>query len=328
MVKVTKKTKPATPAAKAKPIAAKKETLTAAPEKKKNKASAYILMFIIMVLAVGGFYTYHEYSLGLDEETETEQSDEIREVSEKPAKENYTTDELNKMYQLAAAGLVELNKRIDEVEKNAIRISDYQDYNAKLSARMDDVEKYNKNNRGEAMVLLTSIMQLRMALDTSSPFETELEAVKTVGGQHRVIADFTKDFEFRSKTGIKTYADLADEFKAVRTETMREYIKPTSEGFWGKLWYNLAPVIKVRRTAVSEEENTVPALLLKIERKLTSKEYASALELTKMLEDMDNKTYARLRLFEKDLQDRQDISKKLSEVTAYALSLAENSKQK
>jgi hypothetical protein len=283
------------------------------PEIKKDTRAGKMILLVVITLFAGlvgyAYYAYRDDGLSDDIPNEVTSEEVV-------APENNEVTEL----------LKQLNNRLDKLEKNSISLSDYQDYNAKVSQRMDEIEKYNKNNRGEASVLLTAVMVLHQALNSSNSFVTELNALKSIGGQNRIISSFVQDFEFRSKVGIRTYAEISDDFEKVKFETMRDYLTPSTENFWGKVWYNILPSIKIYKVRSSEKNNTLPNLLVKVEENLKLREYNAALEHAREIENIDVKTYAKLRLFIKDLQDRQDIIRRLSEITAYALELAERGK--
>lgn len=137
--------------------------------------------------------------------------------------------------------------------------------------------------RERAGLLLLAVGQLEAATATSGSFAGQIASVADLAGSDAPAVENALGTLQSHKDGVETKISLAERFETVAKAVSQAKIAGSDEGFVGKTLNNLASLVTVRRTDVTDGPG-VDAILARAEKALDHGDLAGAVEAMKQLD--------------------------------------------
>ena len=205
----------------------------------------------------------------------------------------------------------ELDKKVSSlVDKNKL----YDDDIALLKNQLKSVQDNQLYYRGPYLVALTMLNQLKQKVDSGEPFMDELRIIRSLK-----ISDINQIVELVSEyesVGIPTLNELQNKYKnsVMKASFDGKNKVPEKPSFIKKLSYKFKGLIKVRKVSVKDYDNSIDAVLSRIETFLMNGDLDNAVYQINILKDLSESAYSSI----KDIADlivlKQKIDSKFSAV--------------
>ena len=205
----------------------------------------------------------------------------------------------------------ELDKKVSSlVDKNKL----YDDDIALLKNQLKSVQDNQLYYRGPYLVALTMLNQLKQNVDSGEPFMDELRIIRSLK-----ISDINQFVELVSEyesVGIPTLNELQNKYKnsVMKASFDGKNKVPEKPSFIKKLSYKFKGLIKVRKVSVKDYDNSIDAVLSRIETFLMNGDLDNAVYQINILKDLSESAYSSI----KDIADlivlKQKIDSKFSAV--------------
>ena len=205
----------------------------------------------------------------------------------------------------------ELDKKVSSlVDKNKL----YDDDIALLKNQLKSVQDNQLYYRGPYLVALTMLNQLKQKVDSGEPFMDELRIIRSLK-----ISDINQIVELVSEyesVGIPTLNELQNKYKnsVMKASFDGKNKVPEKPSFIKKLSYKFKGLIKVRKVSVKDYDNSIDAVLSRIETFLMDGDLDNAVYQINILKDLSESAYSSI----KDIADlivlKQKIDSKFSAV--------------
>ena len=143
----------------------------------------------------------------------------------------------------------------------------------KVESKIKSLEEYNKTYKGINLLMLTSATLLRDAINRGDNFKAELDTLIEVAGKDKVVKEAEKVLLPYSETGIKTYAQLRNEFEKIAGDIVFMADNPNGEGdnIRDRFVFRVKGLLKVRKIDFEnkiDEEKTVDYIVANVEKYL------------------------------------------------------------
>ena len=126
----------------------------------------------------------------------------------------------------------------------------------KVESKIKSLEEYNKTYKGINLLMLTSATLLRDAINRGDNFKAELDTLIEVAGKDKVVKEAEKVLLPYSETGIKTYAQLRNEFEKIAGDIVFMADNPNGEGdnIRDRFIFRVKGLLKVRKIDLKEAD--------------------------------------------------------------------------
>ena len=161
----------------------------------------------------------------------------------------------------------------------------------KLEGKITSLEEYNKTYKGINLLMLTSATLLRDAINRGDSFEAELDTLKEISGKEKVVKDAEKILAPYAENGIKTVAELRNEFDKIANDIVFVSKNPNGEGdnVRERFLFRVKGLLKIRKIDfdnVVEEEKTPDFIVAKTEEYLRNADLKMAVLEFEKLKDI------------------------------------------
>jgi len=162
-------------------------------------------------------------------------------------------------------------------------------------ARLDTAEKALSDKRQEGLRAEAAILgvgQLRAALATSRPYESQLSSLRAlVGGDAEMIAQLDQ-LQTNAESGVPTAEDLTREFNRLAPDIVRSAVVGDGQSWWRQALYHLQSVISIRRVGEMVPGDEVDAIVARAGGKLEEEDIQGAIDGLAALKGLPAETAA------------------------------------
>ena len=152
----------------------------------------------------------------------------------------------------------------------------FQAMESRIGERVQALEDRPRGVEAKLAAFVLAVGQLRIALQTDSPFGSALESVSAAAPEDSIIAESISVLAPLASSGVESFGRLQRRFDSVVVAIVRAAAKPPGDTWIDKTIARLSELITVRRVGTAVEGDGADAVVARAEARLKVGELAAA----------------------------------------------------